>query len=69
MAHNNLLAYPDYNKEFEINTNAINLQLEAVIRQEVKINAFYSKKSTSPPKRYTVTEKELIRIIEMFKEY
>ena len=36
VARNYLLAYPDFNKRFEIHTNARNFQLGAVISQEGK---------------------------------
>ena len=43
-------------------------QLGEVIIQEVRIIEFYSSKLTNPKTRYTVTEKEIISIIETLKE-
>jgi hypothetical protein len=39
-----LLAFPDFEKEFHVNTDASNNQLGAVIIQEGKPLAFYSRK-------------------------
>jgi hypothetical protein len=39
-----LLAFPDFEKEFHVYTDASNKQLGAVIMQEVKPLAFYSRK-------------------------
>ena len=57
VSQDNLLAYPDFNKLFDIHTDAIDYQLGAVISQNVKLIAFYSRKLTGPQTRYTVTEK------------
>ena len=45
-------------------TNASNFQLGEVIHQEGKPIAFYNIKLTSAQMRYTVTEKESLRIVE-----
>ena len=39
-----LLLYPDFNKPFEIHTDASNTQLGAVVSQNGKPIAFYSRK-------------------------
>ena len=62
MVRNSLLAFTDFNQQFEIHTNASNFQLESVISQEVKTIYFYSRELKNP-KRYTVTENELLSII------
>ena len=69
MAHNTLSAYPDFNEELNIRSNAINLQLGAVIIQKVKLISFYSIKLTDSQKSYTVTENEMLSIIETLKEF
>ena len=69
MARDTLLAYPDFNEEFKINSNARDLKLRAVIRQKGKPIALYSRKLTDNHKRYTVIEKELLRIVETLKEF
>jgi hypothetical protein len=50
-------------------TDASNKQLGAVIMQEVKPLAFYSRKLNSAQTRYTTGEQELLRIVETLKEF
>ena len=64
-----LLAYPDFSKPFEIHTNASKVQLRAVISQNGKPIAFYSRKLAPAQTRYTTTERELLAIIETLKEF
>jgi RNase H-like domain found in reverse transcriptase len=64
-----MLAYPDFNKPFEIHTNASHYQLGAVISQQGKPIAFYSRKLNPAQTRYTTTERELLSIVETLKEY
>ena len=64
-----LLAYPNFNKPFQIHTDASNYQLGAVVSQEGKPIAFYSHKLTPAQTRYTTTERELLSIVETLKEY
>ena len=64
-----LLAYPDFNKEFVIHTDASHTQLGAVISQNNKPIAFYSRKLNDAQTRYTTTERELLAIVETLKEY
>ena len=52
-----LLGYPDCNAPFEIHTDALKLQLGAVISQKGKPIAFYSIKMNSAQQNYTTTEK------------
>ena len=63
VAHDTLLSYPDFNKRFDIHTDAINYQLEAVISQDGKPIYFYRRKLTGFQTQYTVTEKELLSIV------
>ena len=65
----NLSTYPDFNEIFKIHTNAIAFQLGAVIGQKVKPIAFCSRKLTGDQKGYTLTEIELISIVETLKGY
>ena len=44
VAHDTLLAYPDFNKHFDIHTDASDHQSGAVISPEAKRIAFYSRK-------------------------
>ena len=64
-----LLAFPDFTKTFHIYTDASDYQLGAVIMQEGKPLAFYSRKMTDAQKRYTTGEQELLSIIETLKEF
>ena len=67
MARDTLSTYPDSKETFKVHTNAIKLQLGAVIFHKVKPIAFYSRRLTDAQKRYTVTEKELISIVETLR--
>ena len=69
MARETLLAYPDFNKEFHIYTDASKVQLGAVIVQDKRPIAFFSRKLTPAQTRYTVTERELLSIVEVLKEF
>jgi hypothetical protein len=64
-----LLCYPDFNEPFHLYTDASDHQLGAVIMQNRKPIAFYSRKLNTAQKRYTPTERELISAIETCKEY
>ena len=64
-----LLSYPDSNKPFQIYTDASDHQLGAVIMQDTKPIAFYSRKLNTVQRRYTTTERELLSTTETFKEY
>ena len=69
LAHDTLLDYPYFNGEFKIYTDASKFQLGAVIRQKVKPIVLYSIKLTGVHKRYTVTEKNMLSIVETLKEF
>jgi hypothetical protein len=68
-----LLCYPDFNKPypFHLYTDASDHQLGAVIMQDKKPIAFYSRKLNTAQKQYTTTERqtELLSAIETCKEY
>ena len=69
IARETLITYPDFNKTFDIYTDASNVQLGACISQEGKPIAFYSRKLLPAQTRYTVGEKELLSIVETLKEF
>ncbi len=69
MARENILAYPNFYKPFEIHTDASLTQLGACISQEGRPIAFYSRKLNPAQTRYTTTERELLSIVETFKEF
>ena len=60
--------YPDSNERFDIHMDANNYQLGAGIIPNVKSIAFYSRKLKGLQTQYTVTEKELLSIVETLKE-
>lgn len=64
-----LLTYPDFSIPFEVHTDASKQQLEAVISQNGKPIAFYSRKLNPAQTRYTTAERELLSIVEMLKEF
>ena len=64
-----LLSYPDFSLPFEIHTNASHTQLGAVISQNNKPIAFYSRKPQPAQRQYTTTERELLSIIKTLKEF
>ena len=64
-----VLAYPDFTKPFEIYTDASTKQLRAVITQENRPIAFFSRKLSGAQSKYTVTKLELLAIVETLKEF
>ena len=60
-----MLSYPDWTKLFVIHTDASDKQIGAVISQEGKPIAFFSRKFNTAQRNYTTTEKELLAIIEI----
>ena len=69
LSRHTLLAFPDFNKPFDIHTDASHTQLGAVISQEGQPIAFYSRKLNPAQTRYTTTERELLAIVETLKEF
>jgi transposase InsO family protein len=64
-----LLSFPDYNLPFELETDASDKQLGAVLRQGEKILAFYSKKLNKAQRNYSAGEKEMLSIVEALREF
>ena len=69
MSRETLLSFPDFSKEFHIYTDASDFQLGAVIMQNDKPLAFYSRKLNSAQKNYSTGEQELLSIVETLKEF
>ena len=63
-----ILAYPNYGSTFDIYTDTSARQLGAVITQNGKPLAFFSCKLNSAQQKYSVTELELLSIVECLKE-
>jgi hypothetical protein len=64
-----LLNYPDWSKPFDIHTDASDKQLGAVISQNGKPIAFFSRRLSKAQRNYTTTEKELLSIVECLKQF
>jgi hypothetical protein len=56
-------------KPFEIYTDASSTQLGSVIAQENRPIAFFSRKLSKTQQKYSVTEIELLAIVEILKEF
>ena len=64
-----LLAFPDHTHPFDVETDASEYQLGSVIKQHGRPVAYYSRKLNSAQRNYTMIEKELLSIVETFKEF
>ena len=64
-----LLTYPDWTKPFTVHTDASDYQLGAVISQDNKPIAFFTRRLSKAQKNYTTTEKELLSIVECLKQF
>jgi hypothetical protein len=64
-----VLAYPDYSKVFKIYTDASSKQLGAVVTQDNRPIAFFSRKLSYTQRKYSITETELLTIVETLKEF
>jgi hypothetical protein len=64
-----VLAYQDYSKVFEIYTDASSKQLGAVITQDNRPIVIFSQKLSDTQPKHSITEIELLAIVETFKEF
>jgi hypothetical protein len=62
IAKERVLAYPDFLRPFEIYTDASSTQLGAIITQDNRPIAFFSRKLSETQQEYSVTEIELLAI-------
>jgi len=68
-AKETLLAHPDFNKPFQIHTDASHYQLGAVVSQEGKPIAFCSRKLNPAQTRCTAAEREFLSTAETLKKH
>ena len=57
-----ILAYPDFNQQFHINTDASNVAIGAVLSQNKHIIACFSRTLNSAEQNYSTIERELLAI-------
>ncbi len=63
------MAYPDFTKPFEIYTDASIMHLGSVITQGNRPIMFFSRKLSVTLTKYSVTEIELLAIVETLTEF
>ena len=63
-----LLAFLDHTQPFDIEMDASEYQLGSIIKQNGRPIGYYSRKLNSAQCNYTTIEKELLSIVETFKE-
>jgi hypothetical protein len=68
IAKETVLAYPDFLKPFEIYTDTLSMQLGAMITQDNRPIAFFRRKLSEMQQKYSVTEIELLAIVETLNE-
>ena len=64
-----LLVFPNPSVPFDVEMDASEYQLGSIIRQQGRQVAYYSRKLNSAQCNYTTIEKELLSIVETFKEF
>ena len=69
MSQETLLAFPDFAKASHVYPDSSDYQLGAVIMQDDRPLAFYSRKLNSAQKRYITGKQELLSIVETLKEF
>ena len=64
IAKETILAFPDFTKPFHIHTDSSDYQLGAVVMQNDRPLAFYSRKMNNAQRKYPTEEQELLNRVE-----
>lgn len=64
-----ILSYPDFDQTFHLTTDASNVAIGAVLSQNSKPIAFYSKTLNSAERNYSTIERELFAIVESCRHF
>ena len=64
-----IIVYPDYMQDFELHTDSSKLQPGAVITQANMPLAFFIQKLSPAQQKYSMTEQELLAVVETLKEF
>ena len=64
-----LLVFPDHSLPFDVEMDTSKYQLGSIIKQQGRPVAYYSRKLNSAQCNYTTIKKELLSIVETFKEF
>ena len=63
------MAYPDFSKPFDTDTDASKRQLGAAITQNIRPIAFNSKKLNTAQQNYAITDLELLSVVMALREF